>query len=140
MSKAQGYKREYAAHLVAYFSAEPYQECIETVWHSNGAVRSERVLRVPNRLPTFERFAAELGVSAERLKEWEAQHEAFARAAGRARELQRDFLMQNALLGLYNAAFAKLAAEAVCGMQEAHTLTIEAAPRIVDDLPRDEDD
>lgn len=126
--------KQTARLLIDYFSRAPYTESIDTVWHSNGAARQEALKRVPNPLPTFEGFAAKIGVSVRRLRRWEEELPMFREACERARDLQRDFLIQNALLGLYNAAFARIVAAALCDMQDAQRVKLDAQAFIIDDI------
>ena len=132
--------RETADALIRHFSGAPYSESIDTAWHSNGEVRQESLRRIANPLPTFEGFATKIGVCVRTLAQWEEAHAYFREACERARDMQRDFLVQNALLGLCDASFARMVASAVCGLQDSQHLTLETAATIVDDLHAPDDE
>ncbi|MBQ8971992.1 MAG: hypothetical protein IJ074_02790 [Clostridia bacterium] len=134
MQSAPEYRPEYCERLVRYFSAPAYREWTDTVWHSNGETRQERPLRLPNPLPTFEGFAGEIGATTALMRAWAIAHPEFAYACERAKDAQRDFLLQNALLGLYHTAFARFVAELVCGMEGAGAIMDEDSVTLADDI------
>ena len=128
------YREEYPRRLIEYFSASPSVERVETLYHPNGEIKQERTVREPSRLPTFEGFAASLEVATDALRDWSRAYPEFGAACRRALDLQRDALIQNGLLGLYNAAFARFAASALCGMGVSPTAEGAELPQIVDDF------
>ena len=134
MKSAVRFTPALSEEIVDFFSAPGSVECTETVFHPNGEVRQEKTVLEPAPLPTFEAFAAAHGVSTSTLRQWERKHRGFRRACEIARDLQRNTLMQNALLGLYNASFARCAAQSLCGMNAEGIQDDDALPRILDDL------
>ncbi len=79
--------------IVAWFDKEPYELDIA-------------LKRVPNPLPTFEKFAHSEGLSCAILYVWKNEHPEFLEAFKKAQELQKDFWIANSLLGLYPPGFA----------------------------------
>lgn len=90
------YEERFCDEILEFFDVEPYIES-----ESNG-----RVQRLANKLPTFERFAANIGVVVNTLKNWCDKHPEFLTAYEKAEQLQKDILVQNGLIGGYTAQFA----------------------------------
>lgn len=57
-------------------------------------------------LPTFEHFATIIGVGTRTLYDWESVHDEFSHAMDYLRDTQKHVLINNALIGKYNARFA----------------------------------
>ena len=112
------YKSEYCHMVEVFFDVEPFAERLETEYHMNGEIKIERKLREPAPFPTFEGFAASIGVTSETLQEWKRVHPEFSVSYSRAQAKQRNILIVNGLLGGYNANFAKFVATSCCGMKE----------------------
>lgn len=112
------YKPEYCREVESFFDVEPFVERLETEYHMNGEIKIERKLREPAPFPTFEGFAASIGVTPETLQEWKRVHPEFSLSYSRAQAKQRNILVINGLLGGYNANFAKFVATSCCGMTE----------------------
>ena len=103
------YDEKYCDAIIEYFSVEPM-----TLY--TGADGTPRVM--PCRYPTFERFAANIGVDHETLTEWTKKYPRFRAAHARAMAMQRDILVCNAMTGAYNPNFAKFVASCTHGMVE----------------------
>lgn len=105
------YKPQYCKRLIDFFDVAPNQkELISSIKGfgkaGNQNFQKEEYKLVANRLPTLTRFAHELGVNLSTIYEWEDKHLEFSQALTRARDLYKDFLIENGLQGLYNPAFA----------------------------------
>lgn len=87
------YKIEYAKKLIQWF-----KEC--------------------DSYPTFEGFAAEIGVVSRTLENWREGYPSFADAYERALDIQKNKLITKSLAGEYNGNFAKFIASAQFGMAE----------------------
>ena len=96
------YKPEYCKKIIEFFSINPDYEVTETVEGKNWSKNTTK--KMPNYFPTFEKFAVELDVDTDTLVEWSKVHQEFSVAYKKAKQLQKNFLMQNGLAGLYNAA------------------------------------
>ncbi len=79
---------------------------------------SEIEEEVPNRWPTFERAAHNLGVCFDTFTEWRKTHPEFSAAYKKCKQLQREHLMQNCLANRFQNTFGIFVAKAVCGMRE----------------------
>lgn len=128
------YRPKLCGVLLEYFSRESGVTRAEVQYHPNGEIKQEKPVREPCELPTFEGFCWETGLSMETLQRWEEEHEAFREACKRARARQRQLLIAGALLGDYNATFAKFLACSLCGMSPAAAEAPQQLPRLIDDL------
>lgn len=83
------YKPEYCQKIIDYFS-------IPHVDSEGNAVPP----------PYFMNFALSIGIDTDTLKAWRDKHSDFSLAYSISKEKQLQFIMNNALLGGYNASFA----------------------------------
>lgn len=86
------FKPEYCRELVDWMDKEPY--------------KTEDGKRIPNDLPTFEKFSHHLNVTIQTLLNWCDEYPEFLESYKRAKQLQLDFWRTNSLLGLYPPGFA----------------------------------
>ncbi len=103
------YKDEYCEKLLEFFN-QPSTRIEYKKTYFKGELSSETPIVIPNEYPTFEMFAANLGVTTETLKNWCEQYPRFKTYYARAKEIQLAKLTSNALLGLYNPLYAKFEA------------------------------
>jgi len=79
--------------------------------------------REPRKLPTLVQFAKSINVSYPTVYNWQWEksgsfQKEFLEAFTRAKELQKDFLIQAGLMGLYNPIFAKFTAINITDMRD----------------------
>lgn len=77
---------------------------------------TEKIIEVPNILPTFERFAVNTGVSLDTLETWRQKFPEFEEAYKKCQALQKDMLNDLALRGFYNATYTAFAAKNLTDM------------------------
>ena len=75
-----------------------------------GELTSRTPIILPEEYPTFERFAAQIGVSTGTLKNWCEKNRRFADCYARAKEIQLGKLTSMAVIGVYNPIYAKFEA------------------------------
>lgn len=109
LGRPSSYKPEYCDSIIEYFSKEPYK-----VEYNN---KGER-LEVPNNLPLFEGYAVSIGVHRETLINWTKEHPDFFDAYKKAKELQKQCLITNALRGNYNNTFSIFTAKNITDMKD----------------------
>lgn len=112
------YDEKYCEEIIKFFD-RPLFEYESQVVLKKG-VPTEVKIKVPCRFPTFERFAFEIGVHRETLRNWCDEHEAFFVAYKKAKDLQKEILMQNTLAGLYEKTFAIFTAKNVTDMRDTY--------------------
>lgn len=103
------YDPKYCDELIEFFSKPATRvEYKETYY--KGELTSRTPILLPEEYPTFEMFAAKLGVSASTLKNWSKEYPRFADCYARAKEIQYAKLTSNAMTGVYNPIYAKFEA------------------------------
>ena len=104
------YKERYADDLIEYFGAPATRIVYDETFDKDGNVIKRVPHVVPGEYPTFEAFAARLGVTCGTLLNWRRQSQRFANCYARAKEMQKAKLITNTLGGFYNPQFAKFEA------------------------------
>lgn len=104
------YKEEYCEKLIEYFSQPTMKVEYKEVYSKQGDVVARTPILMPAEYPTFELFAASIGVTTETLRNWCEQHPRFKHYYARAKEIQLGKLTANAVAGLYNPIYAKFEA------------------------------
>ena len=112
------YKDSYCKEIVDFF-AIPTTYTVE-VTNVNKKTGEEYITQEekPNKLPTFEAFAKKINVDMDTLKNWTRANEDFAKAYEKCKQLQKDFLVQNALLGFYNTTFSIFLAKNITDLRD----------------------
>lgn len=111
------YREEYCEGIIVFFDEEP-----STLSHITGKF-------VPNRLPTFERYAANIGVHTDTLVEWSKVHPKFSVAYKKCKQLQKNFLIQNALNGSFQSTFSIFVAKNITDMRDQQQIEINEIPK-----------
>lgn len=96
---------EYNQKIIEYFSdkvGDPFREVED---------EKGRVQLIPERVPTFEKFADSIGVNCDTVVEWakednKAKYPGFSAAYARAKQLQKDFILSCGMAGAGNPQFA----------------------------------
>lgn len=115
--RPEEYKEEYCQQILDYFSIEPNKIILERFYYKNGDEK-EKEVEVANDLPTIEGFCRKLGISKQTLHNWTKKHEEFMDAYKRAREIQEDIWVVNAMKGLYAQPFAIFAGKNMFGWRD----------------------
>ncbi len=102
------YDEKYCTEIIEFFNREPYR-LYDT---DKGPVK------VPALLPTFNRFAMEIGVNEDTIVEWSKVHPKFSAAYNVAKKLQKEFLINNGLAGLYPPASFCFVAKNITDMRD----------------------
>jgi len=123
------YRDAYCDILVNFFDQEVYEE-IKTDKLKNGVKVGTDVKRFPRKLPTLVGFAKEIGIGYSTLKDWcNENHPSyqgkFSATVTRVKDLQRDFLIQSGLLGLFNPQAFKFVAVNITDMVDKRDVGIE---------------
>ncbi len=106
---ASKYKPEYCEMLIDYFN-QPSTKVEYKETYYKGELNSRTPIVMPAEYPTFELFAAKLGVSVRTLKNWCEEDPRFADCYARAKEIQYGKLTSLAVMGIYNPVYAKFEA------------------------------
>jgi hypothetical protein len=99
------YQKKYCDEVVAYFD-KPLTYIVEIIKRTKDGEYKVAQERVTD-LPTFERFAHELGVNHSTLRQWCKDYPDFSKAYDQAKDLQEQLIVANAMAGRYVGPFAQ---------------------------------
>jgi hypothetical protein len=130
------YRPEYCQMLVDFFTVEPFTE---TEVHISGKnwEKTETKL-IPSKLPTFERFAHNIGVVVQTMLNWCGVYPEFLEAYTRAKQLQKDILVAGGLAGTYNSNFAIFVSQNFTDMRDKKQFTGSDDKPLVPSLSEEE--
>jgi len=122
------YKPEFCQEMINFFNQEPYED-IKLPHYKNGKKTWEDIKRMPSKLPTMVEFVKSLnknGVSIgfRTVYDWlDKKHSSFHEDFSQTfiyicKDLQKNFLNQNALQGLYNPLYSKFLAVNITDMRD----------------------
>lgn len=117
------YDEKYCKELIDFFNREP-----NSIKEHEG-----RAVVTACSLPTFERFAFSIGVHRETILNWADKHPLFFDAYKKAKDLQKDILIQNGLMGGYDKTFAIFTAKNVTDMKDRVEQSVELSEKVTDD-------
>jgi hypothetical protein len=117
------YKPEYCAEIIKFFDIEPSRKEVTADIKGYGKAGNQNFEKqeyklVANRLPTFERFARQIAVNGDTIVEWSKVYPEFSAAYNTAKELQKEFLIDNGLAGLYPPASFIFTAKNITNMRD----------------------
>lgn len=117
------YDPKYCAEIVKFFSREPYRE--KEIQHTNSKGDEwTEYKEVANDLPFFSAFARKIKVNGDTLVEWASTFPEFSAAYKEAKELQKEFLVENGLKNLYAQPFAIFTAKNILGWRDLHDIDL----------------
>lgn len=115
------YRPEYCEEIVKFFGIDPV--AVVPGLDRDG---NPKDILVPNRFPTFERFATNIGVTAKTLQRWAEEkeedgslkHPEFCLAYAQAKDMQGANLVEGGMGGTYAGAFTVIAAKNFLGWRD----------------------
>lgn len=117
------YKKKFCKDIIKYFDIPPYKE-EEVVKYFKGEPYRV-VVKVPNRIPTIERFAMEIcNATKETIHEWRRVHPEFSDAYEKAKVLQKDFLVYQSAYGFITPSYAVFLTKAMTDLREVNEVDI----------------
>ena len=111
------YKPEYCQQIIEYFSVDATRE-IETAYTNRKGEEWSKTELAANMLMFLSNFASKIGVCRDTLVEWCKVHPEFSAAYMRAKEMQKQHLIECGLLGLFNSKFAIFTAKNITTMRD----------------------
>ncbi len=135
MGRPTEYKEEYCQALMDYFNVKSYEES-DITYETKSFTKTE-TKRLPSKFPTIEGFAARVaGVSVQTLLAWTKDHPDFLQAYMRAKQCQKDVLIEGGMSGIYDSRFAQFVAVNCSDMRDKVQLTgSEDGPVIIQIVP-----
>ena len=125
------YRRAFCRQVEEYFSGPAQRVEKKTTYYPDGGVKTEDPIILPSPMPTFQGFAAHIGVSGDVLRIWREEHPEFDRACRRAQMMQEDKWLVNSMAGLYNSSFAQFYGKTALGYSDK-AASAESAPREIE--------
>lgn len=125
------YESRYCRMLISFFDIEPFKE-MEVPHYDESGKKDKRgrlvvtwieIKREANRMPTLQRFAKKIGIGISTIYDWlNKEHPSYQRkfsdAFACARELRRNFLIENGLVGTHQHSYAKFVAINLTDMKD----------------------
>ncbi len=111
------YRPEYCQELIDYFSIPAYKIDKKTFTTKNAVI--EEPFAVVNDLPFLSNFAWDRKVEPATIDKWAKRYPDFQLALSHAKDLQKQFLIQNGIAGRYNSNFAVFTATNITDMRLA---------------------
>ena len=111
------YDPKYCQQMIGFFSVESSREVVEIVTFKDGTTK-ETIKELANKLPHFSKFALSINVHVDTLHEWCKVHEEFSEAYKICKDLQKTFLIDNGLLGLFNSTAYIFTAKNITDMRD----------------------
>lgn len=118
------YREEYCEQLIEYFergfteSVRALAPVLTEEETSTGGKQKREVRHICAELPTFEGFAALIGVSSKCLLEWGNRHPAFGVARARAKDIQTRLLVDRGLTRQYDSTAFTFVAKNMLGWRD----------------------
>ena len=100
------YKKKYCKEIIEYFQKDPTREVVVEHFSQKTGQKIDIIEEKPNGPPTLYGFAASIEVCHDTLNEWKTTHPEFSAAIKKAKALQADFVVHNAMTGNSPAAFS----------------------------------
>lgn len=123
------YKEEFCERMLNFFSIpHTYMDEVTVIDKTGNATTKE--VEKPNILPTFEKFAVNIGVCFDTLREWVKEHEEFSESYKRCKDLQKDMLNDLAMRGFYNPTYTIFVAKNITDMRDKteQDLNLKSSP------------
>lgn len=118
MGRPTKYKSQYCNALVGFFNGPRTEERISAIVTGKNDYEKTIYETVALPLPTFAKFARSIGVNGDTLVEWSKKHDDFSAAYNAAKELQKEFLIDNGLAGHYPPASFIFTAKNITEMRD----------------------
>ena len=106
MGRPSNYKSEYCEKIIKFFSIKPYIYNEKTKKHE------------PNDIPFLSSFARSIGIPTSTMDLWVKANPDFLEAYKKAKELQQEFIVQNAIRGNYEQPMSIFTLKNVCGWRD----------------------
>lgn len=123
------YRDDYPEKLLAFFDIPLERVVIEQRVTNKGDIVEVEVIK-PARFPTVEGFCAHLKISKSTLHDWVRAYPLFSNALSKAKQMQMNHLIVNAMDGAYHAGFAKFMAMNLSDYREKVETKVDAEIKV----------
>ena len=131
MGRPTKYKSSYCKEIIAFFSVEKSRREVKYVVTGKNEYEKTEYEDVPNELPTFAKFARKIGVNGDTIVKWAKKNKEFNAAYNAAKDLQKEFLVDNGLKGLYPPASYIFTAKNVTDMRDKTETDITSGGKVI---------
>lgn len=132
--RPSSYDPKYCDELIKFFSVEHFEEKVVARVTGKNDYEKEEFKEIANKIPFINAFARKIGVSHDTLYEWARVHPEFSASMSRAKDLQAEMIVSNALKGLYQPHFAFFAMKNMHGWKDKteidHGITDESYEKL----------
>jgi hypothetical protein len=111
------YTPDICQKMIKFFDVPHIIKVEKEIRNADGTISYKEIER-PNSLPTFERFAFNIGVIDDTLRRWANEYPEFCTTYKRCQHLQKDMINDLGMLGLYNAHYTKFVAMNITDMKD----------------------
>ena len=134
------YKEKYCEDIIEYFTEREREVIYERKYYKDGTLQCEtpKFVLAP-RLPTFEMFAANIGVTVQTLLNWCDKYPHFLSAYAKAKSMQLAMLKTHATMKAYDSNFAKFLCVNDHGMTEQTKTDVTYRVVVGDDIDEESD-
>ena len=112
------YKKKYCKDIVEFFSNDPFRIEEVDIYGKDGNVIKTEQKMTANLLSFFSAYARKIGVDTDTLLNWKDKHKEFFGAYKKCKELQKEYLITNGLLGNIDKTFAIFTAKNITDMRD----------------------
>ena len=113
------YKPEYCEEIIKFFSVPHTRERLKCRFYDKtGNLSREEFEEVADDLPFFSKFARKIKTTTKTLNKWKEKHPEFCNSYNIAKELQKEFLVNNGLRGMYPPASFIFTAKNITDMKD----------------------
>jgi hypothetical protein len=117
------YRKSFCKQIIKYFTVDPTRK-IEVKYTNRKGEKWSKTEEVANPLVFLSNFAAKIGVCHDTVLEWCKVHPEFSEAYARAKELQKQHLIECGLLGLFNSHFAIFTGKNIADMVDKREVEV----------------
>lgn len=118
------YKPEYCKSLVDFFDIDAVIFKDITITYKDGTTCDKTEAEAAP-TPYFSQWQKKIGIGRNTFNEWVEKYPEFQDAYKRAKDLQKEFLIETALKGVHNSTFTIFAMKNMCGWRDEHHLKSE---------------
>ncbi len=117
MGRPPKYKKEYCKKMLEFFSI-PHTYDKEIISYDKDGNEKRTYIEKANILPTFEKFAVNIGVCRDTLNEWCRKYKDFSDTYKQCKDFQKDMLNDLAMRGFYNPTYTIFVAKNITDMRD----------------------
>ena len=117
MARPTKYKKEYCKKMFEFFNIPHTLDKAIINYDKDGNEKISYVEKA-NILPTFEKFAVNIGVCRDTLDAWTKEYQEFSDTYKKCKNLQKDMLNDLAMRGFYNPTYTIFVAKNITDMRD----------------------